>query len=267
MKPYRLFVGADFHCGHEVGLTPPKWNPVTAEPNPKLDGMTDYRATMWSRFEKALEPFRPFDGAILNGDLIDGRGDRIGGTEEVFVGRDIQADMAADVIRFIGAKENWITRGTDYHVGPIENWEDQIAGKVNAQVGDILKVDVNGVVFNARHHIGGSQVPHGRGTALLRDWMWDRLWADAQENYTKADVILRSHVHYCIMIQQPGILAMTTPGLQGYGTRYGERRLSGIIHFGFVVFNIANREDFSCKVKTIPFPLPLPHVAGSASSS
>lgn len=253
-RALRVLLFGDFHCGHEVGLTPPEYNPVYGLRS--LQRKSDYRGHMWNLFAGGISKYGPFDVAVADGDLIDGRGERIGANEEVFVDRHVQVAMATRIIQSVRAKENYILRGTDYHVGPYENFEDLVGEQVGAKrVGDILRLSVNGLIFNVRHHIGGSQVPHGRATALLRDWLWDVLWA-SQQNFDKSDVIIRAHVHYALAISQPGIVVMTIPALQGYGTRYGERRLSGLIHYGFTVFDIVNKENFTWKTETYPFPVP-----------
>jgi hypothetical protein len=251
----RVLIVSDTHCGHDVGLTPPKWNPQYPE-FPALQKMSDYRAYLWDRFKTELDEWRPFDVCIANGDLIDGRGERIGSTEEIFVDREEQVQMATEVLETVGAKELYITRGTDYHVGPYENFEDTVGKNLNAvRVGDILNIEVAGMLFNVRHHIGGSQVPHTRATAILREWLWNIVWASTEE-FPKADAVIRSHVHYHIAVQQPGSIGLITPGLQGYGTRYGERRMSGLIHFGFVLFDITSKEDYAWTSRIFPFPRP-----------
>ena len=251
----RVLILSDTHCGHEVGLTPPKWNPQYPE-FPALQKMSDYRAYLWDKFKSELDEWRPFDVCIADGGMIDGRGERIGGTEEIFVDRVQQVEMAAEILETVRAKELYVARGTDYHVGPYENFEDGIGKLVDVtRTGDVLNIDIAGLMFNVRHHVGGSQVPHGRATALLRDWSWNIIWSSMQE-FPKADVIIRAHVHYHLAVDQPGSLAMTTPGLQGYGTRYGERRLSGLIHFGFILFDINSKEDFAWTKRIFPFPRP-----------
>lgn len=259
-KSTRVLAIGDFHCGHEVGLTPPGWNPQYERP--ELQKGSDYRSYMWDRFSSVIRSYGPFDVCIANGDLIDGRGEKIGGTEEIFVDRDKQILMATEVLETVKAKEYYITRGTDYHVGPYENFEDTIAKNIGARaIGDVLKIDVGGLMFNAKHHIGGSQSPQGRATALLREDTWDALWA-IKKDFVRADVILRSHVHYFLAVTMPDMLIMTLPGLQGYGTRFGERRMSGIIDFGVVVFDVAGKDNFTWKPILFPFPTPAPYVAG-----
>ena len=255
-KSKRLVVLSDFHCGHEVGLTPPKWNPQS-----EMQHDAKYRAYMWQRYADTIRQLQPIDILVANGDLIDGRGERSGSLELVVLDRGLQAQMAAEVINFASAKKVFITRGTDYHVGPDESWENLIAERTKAErVGDVINLITNGLTFNFRHHIGGSQTPLGRTTPLTRESVWNALWS-IRQGFPQADVIVRSHVHYHSFAGGPGWLALTTPGLQGYGTRYGERRLSGLIDFGFVVFDISSKDNFSWRSITFPFPIPEPSVA------
>lgn len=255
-KSKRLVVVSDFHCGHEIGLTPPRWSPEY-----QADHSSEYRAYMWSKYIEALEGFKPIDILVANGDLIDGRGEKSGSLEVIVLDRMKQSEMAAEAIRVAKAKKVFISRGTDYHVGNDESWEDLIGERVGAErVGDVFNLDVLGLMFNFRHHIGGSQTPIGRTTPLAREAAWNALW-NVRQGFPLAHVIVRSHVHYHSYAGGPGWVAMTTPGLQGYGTRYGERRLSGLIDFGVVAFDVTSKEEFSWTAKTFPFPTPKPSVA------
>ena len=250
-KSKRVLIVSDFHCGHEVGLTPPEWNPSYA-----ADHMSKYRSYMWEKFNEEVEALKPIDILVANGDLVDGRGDRQGSLELIILDRQKQAEMAAQIISGLGAKSLYMTRGTDYHVGPEESWENLVADKLNAErIGDVINLDVNGLTMNFRHHIGGSQTPIGRTTPLAREAVWNVLWS-VRQGFPLADVIVRSHVHYHSFVGGPGWLALTTPGLQGYGTRYGERRLSGLIDWGIVVFDVVDKNDFTWEAITFPFPFP-----------
>lgn len=252
-KAKRVLVLSDFHCGHEVGLTPPKWNVGVAG-----DPMIEYRSQLWKNFEDTLKAAGKPDVLVVNGDLIDGRGERSGSLELLVLDRRIQAQMAADIISEVDAKSVTITRGTDYHTGKEEDWEDVIAGQIgDVNIGDVRNLDVNGLIMNFRHHIGGSQTPLGRASPLVREEVWNALWS-LRGGFPLADVIVRSHVHYHSFTGGPGWLAITTPALQGYGTRYGERRLSGLIDWGAVVFDITSKEDYTWKALTYQFQHPEP---------
>jgi hypothetical protein len=155
--------------------------------------------------------------------------------------------MARDVIQEVQAERIVGTFGTAYHTGTEEDWEATLADMVDAyKWGSVDTVDVLGTVINYRHHIGGSQTPIGRHTALVRDQVWNGLWAERGE-YPRADIILRSHVHYHVYAGGPGWLAMTLPALQGYGSKFGARRMSGTVDIGVTHVDVMSPTEYLWK--------------------
>src|SRR3990167_10366043 len=142
-KHKRVVIVSDFHCGHKVGLRPPQWNPDN-----EFDKLQPYRERHWSLYAEALKGLQPIDVLVANGDLIDGRGEKSGSLELIVLARDIQAQMAVKAINDAKAKQVYITRGTDYHVGPQESWEDNVAERIEnlARIGDVINLDVNGLM-------------------------------------------------------------------------------------------------------------------------
>jgi hypothetical protein len=134
--------------------------------------------------------------------------------------------------------EGFVSHNTPYHTGDSEDWENIIAERVDAAIGEHEWVDVEGVVFDLKHHPAGSSgIPHGRHSGVARDRLWNLIWAE-KELQPKGDVFIRSHVHYHNFAGGPDWLAMTTPALQGFGSRFGARRCTGIVDFGFVTFTV-----------------------------
>lgn len=237
----RVLVIADTHCGHEVGLTPDRYN-ITL-------GAHKERKAYWKEYQRIIQDLGRIDLLVANGDLIDGRGERSGSTELIHVDRKIQCRMAEEVIKEANAKQVIIIRGTDYHTGAYEEWEDIIGDLVDAIAVDNQKtVDVNGLMMNFKHKVSSSSVPHGRATALLKEHLWNTLWADA--GGIAADVIVRSHVHYHAYAGSPGKLAIITPALQGLGSRYGTKQCSGIVDWGVVVFEVHERGSYTWEAIT-----------------
>jgi hypothetical protein len=119
--------------------------------------------------------------------------------------------------------------------------EDGTASGHRIKIGDHEWPTVNGLVFDLKHHVGSSGVPHTRATPVKRDELWNLLWAEAGDQ-PRGQFIVRSHVHYCEgaykWIGPKRVEAMTTPALQAMGTRYGARRCSGIVNWGLLVFDI-----------------------------
>jgi len=244
----RIFLGGDLHCGHIAGLTPEPWQQVLSDDRPKVREFAEFQRETWLWFYNEIEKIKPFDVAIWNGDLIDGRQERSGGTELLVADREDQADIAKFIIRKVNAEKNAITYGTAYHTGKIEDWENRIAeGVRNPVIKGELNLDIGGVIFNVKHHTGGSSVPHGEATAIMKDALWSDLWADF-ENRPKADVVARSHVHTFIRLEDRNRIAMKLPALQGAMTKYGNRRCVKIVDFGFMhidIYDDGTFKDFS----------------------
>jgi hypothetical protein len=256
MKARRALALADLHCGHVAGLTPPRWQipahkaghtdtPQMKRLARRTEKIAGLQRECWLWYVEALKAVGPVDICIANADLIDGRGEKSGSTELIVTDRDEQCAMAVEGLRQTGAKKFFLTRGTPYHVGDKESWEDRIADALGAEkIGDHEWIDVNGLVFDVKHAIGGSVIPHGRHTAIARDRLWNVLWAEIEEQ-PRAQVFLRAHVHYHVFAGGARWLAMTLPALQAAGTRFGARQMSGTVDFGFVTFDVDERGRYS----------------------
>jgi len=193
---------------------------------------------LWEWFSRKIDALRPIDYLFVNGDAIDGKGERSGGTEQLEADRSKQAEIAAEVIRFIAAPSVVMIYGTPYHVGKEEDWERSVATAVGAEkIGGHEWVDVNGLVFDLKHKVGSSQIPHGRYTAVAREALWNLVWS-SHDGQPRSDVIVRSHVHYFAHCGNSDSLALTTPALQGWGSKFGVRECSGTIDIGFLTFDV-----------------------------
>lgn len=243
----RLLIASDLHTGHEIGLTHPDFNPIYR----KRDDSRKYRlsrtrSTLWKFFQEETEQLKPFDVAIWNGDLCDGKGDKSGATELITADRTEQVDMAVAVIEGIGASENYGTFGTPYHSGQSEDWEREIAKQAKfIKIGGHDFLDVNGVTIDYRHFVSRSSIPHGRYTPLAKERLWSVLWSEHGE-YPKCELLIRSHVHYLAGCWGYGWRAIITPSLQGAGTKYGTRRCSGTVDFGFIVIDCYGKGEYTC---------------------
>lgn len=244
VKPKRVAVISDLHCGHLVGLTPPEYDGNFGDKTYK--GHHQYaRRAYWDFYAEQIDALKPIDVLIVNADCIDGRGDKSGGTEQLTTDRNEQVKMAVDCIRYAECDEVYMTYGTGYHTGNDEDWEDQIAVAVGAKkIGSHIWVDVNGLVFDLKHHTGSSQSPTGRFNSIAKEKVWNVLWNEWGE-YPKSDVIIRSHAHYHAYAGGYGWLGMITPALQGYGSKFGARRMSGTVDFGFVSFDVTSKKEYS----------------------
>jgi len=234
----RVVTISDLHCGHEFGLTPPAWQ-YRADGHPRISKAAKFQKALWSFATEALEDMKPIDILIVNGDAIDGKGEKSGGVEQITTDRLEQCEMAAEFINLAEAKQVRILHGTRYHVGKDEDFEqvlvDKVKGSVSIQGHGFF--DVNGCVFDIKHKVGSSGIPHGRHTALARDRMWNQIWAAERGRQPQANIIQRAHVHYFTYAGGRDWVAMTSPALS-YGTSYGIRECSGIVDIGMLVVDV-----------------------------
>ncbi len=228
----RVLTVSDFHCGSEPGLTPPTWQ------------QTELSGELWEAFEEMIEPIRPIDILVGNGDMIDGKAFKRGGTDLITADRVEQVEMAVEVINFIDAEENYFTYGTPYHTGKDEDFEAIIASNVGGTIEGQLWLEVYGVMFDVKHFVPGSSVPYGRHTSVARDRLWNLLWADIEQQ-PRSDILIRSHVHYHSYCGGSNWVAMTTPALQGLGCKWGTRIPSGTVDFGITWFDVFDDGSFS----------------------
>ena len=259
MRSKRGLVISDLHSGHISGFTPPSFD-YKSEKDTEIYKVRRliYRWTMREAKKRG-----PYDFMIVNGDMIDGRGEKSGGTELLATDRVRQCKMAAEAIMSFNVPKIYFAYGTGYHTGAKEDFEDVIVEIINGRKdfnGKVVKIggednlDVNGCIINYRHYIGRSSIPHGRHTAVAKERLWNQLWAHRGE-YPMAQIIIRSHVHYHAYAGGPGWVAMTTPALQNYGGKYGSRIMSGTVDIGFVVLNIDNRSTWSWEAPILRMPL------------
>jgi hypothetical protein len=258
----RMVVMADLHGGHRVGLTPPKyWSAIPGEKYYKV------QQECWGYFTEMIDVLKPIDIVVVNGDATEGKAKKSGGNELITTDRFKQAKIAATAIDYCGAKKIRLMRGTPYHTGAGEDFENAVQlelGLPENAIEDHAWFDINGVIFSIRHFVGSSTIPHGRFTALARAKLWNTIWHNEQELQPDARFIIRSHVHYCVGCYEADTWeAFTTPALQAAATKFGALKCEGLVHWGFVYFDIFDdgsvRREFCTKpitgTKIIPTKL------------
>lgn len=248
----RILIVSDYHCGHLVGLTPPAWQ--LNERNDaglcrkRREKFAAVQRACWDFYSSNVKKHGPYDIMLINGDLIDGDGYRSGGTEQITTDRVEQAEMAVVAARVGVSKKTRVacTFGTASHTGQAEDFEALAAHDLNASIGSHEWYDINGCIIDMKHHLGSSGVPHGRHTAVAKERLWNIMWNEA-EMAPKSNVFIRSHVHFHNYAGGPGWVGMTTPALQGHGSKYGSRRCNGVVDYGIVVAEISNQGEFTWK--------------------
>ncbi len=246
----RVIAFSDMHCGGLIGLTPQAhWQGLKKESkdNPDITKHNKFarlQRALWREFDNLLEKLAPYDVGLFCGDAIDGKGSRSGGTELITTDRNEQVDMAKECIHHVRLKCKRRSLklagvyGTPYHTGEAEDWEAMLIKDCGFETfGSHEWPEVNGCVFDIKHKIGSSGIPHGRGTAVLRDMLWNDLWSMSDQQ-PRADIVLRGHAHYYMGLDTADKMGFVLPALCGMGSKFGARACSGIVHWGMMHFDI-----------------------------
>lgn len=239
MKVKRILVIADTHCGHLTGLTPPDWQWKNESETAWRQEVCRYQKWAWETYVEYLDEFRPFQRLIVLGDCVDGKGKLSGGNEQLTTDRNEQVDMAVACIKEAKVPKQYITitRGTGYHVGIDDDWEDCIARELKCKICNHAFININGLGISARHFIGGTQVATGKATALMRAQISNDQWCREYKEHPSASVFLRAHIHRNIVVDEPATLSIVAPALQGW-TDFGAKKCSLPVHFGIIVIDV-----------------------------
>lgn len=268
MSTTRVVVVSDLHSGHAVGLTPPSWQWAKRKDSKgdptKRNKYAKIQDECWRQYESILRDLEPIHRTLFLGDAIEGKGTRSGGTELITSDREEQCEIAAAALNKIRhhAARGYKIRGvfgTPSHAGVNEDWETRVADLAGFdKIGSHEWPCVNGYVFDIKHKIGSSSIPHGRATATLREMLWNELWA-VQDHQPRADCLIRGHVHFAQGVWVPDMTGrdrwgFTMPALQALGSKFGSRQCSGVVHWGLMHFDISSNgelEDWRAHIVTI----------------
>ena len=246
----RLIVLGDLHSGHRSGLTPPLYETdmdKSSDAPGYLRKQSCIRKGLWKFYTETLADIGPVDYAIIMGDCIEGKSRRTEGAELLTNDLEEQAHIAALALKEIKAKEIYMVRGTPYHVGASEEWENQVAIEISAaKIENEGHYEILGMNISARHYIGNSSSPVSAVTPLKSAQIKQMLWAQRKQQPT-ADLMLRAHVHRCDYIGTPalGFQGWTCPCLKGLGDRFAIRQMDGLpIDIGMLEVYVKSKGDW-----------------------
>lgn len=240
----RVVIISDLHCGHRAGLTPPTWQYDINSENKERVHYARIQSGIWDWLVEEIKSIGKIDVLICNGDAIDGKGEKSGGTEQLESDMMRQGEMAVECIRQFNANKIYMTYGTPYHTGKSEDFEYIVAKELGAEIHDHPFINVDGLIFDVKHKVSSSVIPHGRHTAIGRESLWNILWATQEEIQPNADITVRSHVHYYAFSETWGKSNLITPALMGFGSKFGSRQCSGIVNIGFISFEVESKTEW-----------------------
>lgn len=238
MSHTRVLFVSDNHSGHRGGLTPTglgrsrEWDRIMGEDWSALQRQA------WAWYKAKVRELQPIHVAVHVGDSIEGRGARNAGTELLTADLEEQAEIAVAALHIVKPKRGWhMVYGTQYHTAPDgQDCDRYVAEHLGTTIHNHHWIDVDGVTFDLKHHIGGSQSVNGGDSTLRNEINQARAW-HIEQDWPLCDWIIRGHVHRNRVVD----CCRTLPGLQLW-TKFGGRRCSGPVHYGLVWCDIEHGE-------------------------
>lgn len=231
-----LFI-SDLHCGALSGLTPPDYI-IRYDKTIK-----EQQECFWAWYHDTVKMLNP-DVVCVLGDCIEGTSRRSHGIGCVTSDLDIQTEMAIQSLETIPHKNILFIRGTDYHVlSDGSEAENVLARHFDAPVENQMFYTINGkdtgkLVFDLKHKVNGSTVPHGIFTPQAKETVWNTEWY-IDGGAPLADVYIRGHVHRFSYCGTERYLAINLPAMSLRAhNHYGSKCCSGLVDTGMVLFEI-----------------------------
>jgi hypothetical protein len=217
-----VVVVSDLHCGSEIAVCPPKFECESGSVH-KANSVQEELYECW---DKVVRDWKSPDVLVCNGDAIEGQARKDSGVPCWSNNLNDQINCAAALLRMFNARRRFIIDGTGYHVDSsgrsLEHW---VGGEIGAEKmgnsysANELLLGVHGLNLHFAHHI---QIGTGwyRPTPLSRELVYALLNETSKmPTGCKADILVRSHVHFFVHLEfgrQHGII---TPCWQ-WQTRY-----------------------------------------------
>ena len=204
---------SDMHCGAPGGLTTREhqwsvrakglkgeWGRIQREARKEYRGLIGW-------VKKSLgEP----DIVVAAGDLVDGLNSKERGVGQVVIDPEEQAQMAAELLSWWGAKAYVFVAGSPYHTGQDVDYEERVISHLQAlfyekdESPEIYPMktrrfmSVEGRTIQVKHFARQTTIPYGFGTPLAKEWMANLLWwlQDTEDPIVpRCDFFIQAHIH------------------------------------------------------------------------
>ncbi len=241
MAHRNLLILSDLHIGSIFGVLPPDFIASDGSEIRQNAG----QQYLWECFTDMISWAAAFkiDAIFLNGDLIDGKQPKSKGSELSLPLPNDQEEAAVFTLRFLRNKLQkllkaeteiplYVVQGTEYHDGRGASELESIAARLNAVQytcvhgtgrfsKEVCGVSFDSVNVNLAHHVSGGS-GFIKASGIDRELLWSAI-AGAEDKALKADLLVRSHLHYFIHLEKPTQHAVITPCWQ-LQTRFMRKR-------------------------------------------
>lgn len=222
-----LVIASDIHAGSTQALMPPEFT-LSEEQVIKANALQLFfwqawqHACAWVQDVAGGDPY----GLVLNGDMIEGDHHR----SDQIISRRLgdHVECAAQVLAPLAdhAERIFLTKGTECHTGDTEaalgvRLEAERNPANGRPVFDRLTLDIRGVRFVARHHVGTTSRPWLESNGLGMELASEQLQA-VRNNEPMPRILAVAHRHVGGHVTTNEGICLATPAWQGL-TRHGHK--------------------------------------------
>lgn len=215
-----IVIYSDIHDGSTTAVCSPE--PELEEQN-TVYKPNALQKELFSIWQEAIDEFtkKKPDLCVVNGEPVDGGNPKQLGNQSWSTNLYDQAVDSCKLLKMTNAKEFLFTRGSGYHVQihgtPIEQFVADRMGGVKYSIYKGMKAKNADFYANVRafdtnisftHHIPYAKFFAYRATPISKE---AALMALDKGRNMKYDVIVRSHVHYFMMVKSAHTIGFTTP--------------------------------------------------------
>jgi len=240
-----LVVISDVHCGSKYAV---------CSESPEIEDGNNYKPspnqakllTAW--YDTIDRISQKPDALVINGEPIDGANRFSLGTGVWSTDINDQLNDAQKLLSEIKFKKLFFVRGSDYHVTrDATNHEKLLAERMKAvkyksTMGNKTYADFEatfeayGKHIHFTHHVGWSSWWMYRSTPVAKELI--KAHFAAKESGYHTDVLVRSHVHYFVLVEFPHTVGFTNPAWKfpdGFLYRKGEPELPTIGNMEIII--------------------------------
>lgn len=262
---------SDGHTGSVVGLWPPDAPSDTEGGRHVLNPIQQY---IWECQQHALTVWLPqMTGtmprmALFHGDMVDGLQPK---SPIITDDGNLQVNAAVMAWRDLAGtcEDRRAVTGTEFHAGKSGTWDNAVALGLQCTPDDAGRwapaqtfVQIDNVIFDMAHHLGGSYVVASRYTPLQREYT-DAAVSVYEGDWPRAQWIVRGHGHFYRWLPADGCNVLALPGWQAKTPHAHKMRRGRPFDIGLVVVYTDAGRTWPPEVKKYAWPMPKVYALGS----
>jgi hypothetical protein len=267
-----ILVTSDTHVGSIYGLMPPDF--ISSDDREVALNLGQVHLwNCWSHLCKEVGG-QKIDAVVHNGDSVDGLQQIQKGSELCLPIPGDQAEAAAMAMRSLlkaaGSPTFYAIQGTEYHDSKGGREAEAFAKALGAvsfggpgtgkYSRDALDLEIDGVIVNFCHHIGGTGGGFTRASSADREGIYSAL-AGKDGKMPKSDCVVRSHQHYFVHVEHASKHIVISPCWQ-LPTRFSRKNslYKNLPDIGALLITVdpaaKKRGDDPISIRKFLYPLP-----------